>query len=63
MVLELGQCLPNTCSSKDVLLMLKADPHAFLITSTQVAPAFMILEVRSQDNIQNWTDYRFKVFM
>lgn len=63
LILELGQCLPKTCSAKDIFSMLKADPLAFLITSTQSTPAFSMLEIRSQDTIRNWIDYRFKVFM
>ncbi|KAL5282288.1 hypothetical protein ACFFRR_005461 [Megaselia abdita] len=63
LILELGQCLPNTCTTKDVLLILKADPYSLRITSMQLTPAITVLEVRIQNPKQNWTDYRFKVFI
>uniref|UniRef100_T1GEG6 Nose resistant-to-fluoxetine protein N-terminal domain-containing protein n=1 Tax=Megaselia scalaris TaxID=36166 RepID=T1GEG6_MEGSC len=62
-ILEIGECLPNVCSSKDINLILKADPQSNYISSLQLTQTFSILEVRTRETVKKWIDYRFKIFV
>lgn len=71
MNLQLGQCLPKSCTNEDVRHILEEDPHAQILaaintfnsdnnTSIQVR----ILRVRTVPGSHNyWHERKFQIFM
>ncbi|KAM7347821.1 uncharacterized protein ACRADG_007300 [Cochliomyia hominivorax] len=63
--LQIGECLPKSCTSQDVQHIIEMDPHAQMLislNSSQLAEA-NILRVRSVPGIYSyWRELRFQIF-
>lgn len=69
-LLNLGECLPKSCSAHDVQSILSLDPYARMLTvlgahnASVQQPALQVLHVRTVPGLySHWRQLKFQVFM